>query len=362
MLQVRHQQQVQALGERQHGHGNLHGRADVQAGVVAGGQHLHGHQAHQARAVAGQRQRHALHVARAELAVVKERGNQRRAKNQQRRRARQAQQHHQAQAPVQHGRVGRLVAAGARSRELRGEYHAQRHAQQGGGKFHQPVGIPHPGDAAFGQVRGNLRVNQQRKLRHARAQPGGGNHAKVQQHGRDGGHGKALPRIQNARRQGHQRHAADVGKHPARHARGGLKTGRIQTAGQQQHQQRRGQHARQAGGRQRPGQRGGHGVNQMPRGLDAIALLAGGQHGHESLAERAFAKQPPQQIGNAKGHVEGVGQAADAKGRGHEPVAQQPRDARGQREQGNGGGGFEQAHAGRAGRKAGAYFAPRSIA
>jgi hypothetical protein len=37
--------------------------------------------------------------------------------------------------------------------------------------------------------------------------------------------------------------------------------------------------------------------------------LGSGQHRHEGLAESAFGKQAPEQVGNAKGHIEGVGQA-----------------------------------------------------
>jgi hypothetical protein len=53
---------------------------------------------------------------------------------------------------------------------LRHQHHAQRHAQHGGGKFHQPVGIGEPAHAAVAQVRGDLGVDQQRDLRHADAQ------------------------------------------------------------------------------------------------------------------------------------------------------------------------------------------------
>ena len=69
-----------------------------------------------------------------------------------------------------------------------------------------------------------------------------------------------------------------------------------------------------------------------------------GQHGHERLAECAFGEQAAQQIGNAEGDVEGVGERTGAKSRRHEEFSHQPRDAGSEGEQGDKGGGFEQGH------------------
>jgi ribosomal protein S20 len=78
-------------------------------------------------------------------------------------------------------------------------------------------------------------------LQQRRTPPGGGDHAQVQQHRRHRRHGKALPGVQDAGRQRHQRHEADVGEHPARHQH----RGRSPSApSHQPDQHRRGHHAR----------------------------------------------------------------------------------------------------------------------
>ena len=98
--------------------------------------------------------------------------HQRLGKRQQRHRTRHGQQHHQAQPPVQHRRIRLRIARGLGTRQLRHQHHPQRHAQHGGRKLHQAVRIAQPAHAARRQVRGNLRVDQQRDLRHAHAQNG----------------------------------------------------------------------------------------------------------------------------------------------------------------------------------------------
>ena len=179
-----------------------------------------------------------------------------------------------------------------------------------------------------------------------RAPPGGHDHAQIQQHGGGGRHGKALPGIEHPGRQCHHGHEADVGEHPARHEHGGVVALGVlpQAAGQQPHEHRRTQHAQHAGQHQGPGQGRCHAANEHARGFFALLGLGGGEHGHEGLAEGAFGKQTPKQIGNAKGDVEGVGQRVGAKDRGHEQVAHQPRHTGSQRQQGDGGSGFEQCH------------------
>ena len=73
-------------------------------------------------------------------------------------------------------------------------------------------------------------------------------------------------------------------------------------------------------------------VNRLPGGLIALFGPGGRQNRHKGLTERAFGKQPPEQIGNAKGHIEGVGQGAGAKHRRHQQLAHQTRDPGGQGE------------------------------
>ncbi len=415
MLEKRHQGQVQQLRDHQHHHRDLHRRADVLAGVKARRQHLDRHQPDQAGAVTHERRGGLIHIPVGEGAVVVERGDQRLGKGQQRHRTRHGQQHHDAQAPVQHGGILFGVVGGFGRRQLRHQHHADRHPQHGGRELHQAVRVSQPADAARRQVRGNLRVDQQRDLRHAhaqqgghheagdvagagigpghadrrqaqaypgqhadlqqgrdlhrqlqqttqhhagahgvnrlnalrlepgRAQPGGAYHGQVQQNRCGGRHGEAFPGVQDAGRQGHQRHEADIGKHPARHENGGFKAPRIlfQAAGHHPDQHRRRRHTDHAGQQQRPGQQGRDAVYQQFGISFTISGMAGRQHRHKGLAERALGKQSPEQVGDAESDVERVGHGAGAEGGSHQQLAHQAGDPRHQGQQGNGGGGFE---------------------
>ena len=173
MLERGHQHDVQQLRDHQHHDGDAHRRAHVLAGVEARRQHLDRHQADQASAVADQRQGDLRHVAVLESAVVEQGGDQRLGEHQQRDRSRHGQQHDQAQAPVEHGGIALGVVAGPGAGQLRHQHHAQRDAQHGRRKLHQPVGIAEPGHAARREPGSDLRVDQERDLRHADAQQAG---------------------------------------------------------------------------------------------------------------------------------------------------------------------------------------------
>jgi hypothetical protein len=175
-----------------------------------------------------------------------------------------------------------------------------------------------------------------------RSPPGGRDDRDIQQHRRDRRHRKALPGVQDAGGQGHQRHEGDVREHPARHRRGQVELGQAGANGPYQYG--RADHAEHTGDQQRPGQHTGHRVDQSARGFVAVALARGGQDRHEGLRERALGKQPAQQVGDAEGDVEGVGGGAGAEGRGDQLLAHQTGDARDQREQGDGGSGLQQVH------------------
>ena len=175
-------------------------------------------------------------------------------------------------------------------------------------------------------------------------QPGGGDHAQVQQHRRGGRHHEMLPRIQDARRQRHQRHAADVREHqPGHHHRGLLAVGR-QARGHRPDQHRRADHAQGTHRHQRPQQHGGHRIDQRLRLLVTLGGPRSGQDRHEGLRERALGEEPPQQVRDAEGDLEGIGGRAGAEGGGNELLAHQPGDARGQRERRHDGGRTKQTH------------------
>mgnify|MGYP003904055505 CR=1 FL=1 len=62
-----------------------------------------------------------------------------------------------------------------------------------------------------------------------------------------------------------------------------------------------------------PGQQRGYLIDQDFGGGIAIFGFAGGQHRHKGLGKRPFGKQAPKQIGDAKGHIEGIGHGAGAR-------------------------------------------------
>ena len=173
MLQIRHKHHVHQLRDDQHHDGDAYGRFDVLAGVKAGSQHLDGDQADQPRAITHQGGGGLVHVPVRECPIVVQRGHQRLGKGQQGDGARHSQQHHNAQTPVQHVGVFFSIVGSLGGGQLRHQDHANRHTQHGGGELHQAVGIGQPAHAAGCEVRGNLRVDEQRDLRHADTQQRG---------------------------------------------------------------------------------------------------------------------------------------------------------------------------------------------
>ena len=180
------------------------------------------------------------------------------------------------------------------------------------------------------------------ELRHQ--QPGRGDHRHVEQHRRGRRHRETPPGVQRAGRQGHQRHEADVGEHPARHAHCGGAALVRQAGREQPHQRRRTENADDAGQHQRPQQHRGHCVDEAVRRLVAVARPRGRQQRHEGLRERALGEEAAQQVGNAEGDPEGVGQRIGAEEPRHQLLAHQAGDARSEREQGNSRGGPEETH------------------
>ena len=173
MLEIRYKNKVKQLCDDQHHDGNAHRSFNVLAGIKAWRQHLDGHQADQPRAIAHQRSGGLRHVPVGKRAVVVERSHQRLGKCQKRHGTGQAQQQHNAQAPIEHVGILFRIVGGFRCSQLGHQHHANCHAQHGGGELHQAVGICQPAHAAGCEVRGNLRVDQQRNLCHADAQQRG---------------------------------------------------------------------------------------------------------------------------------------------------------------------------------------------
>src|SRR5690606_31916956 len=82
------------------------------------------------------------------------------------------------------------------------------------------------------------------------------------------------------------------------------------------------------------------------------------QDGNEGLRESAFGEQAAQQVGDAEGHPEGIGQRTRAVRGRDDDVPHQTGDAGKQSEAADGGGGPEQTHA----RPGSPYFGPMRMA
>ena len=173
MLKIRHKNHIKKLREDQHHYRNAYRRPDVLAGIKARSQYFDGDQADQSHAIAHQRSGGLRHVPVRKCAIVIKRCHQRLGKRQKRNSTRQAQQHHNTQAPVQHIGVFFSIVGSFSSCQLGHQYHANRHAQHGGGKLHQAIGIGQPAHTARDQMRRNLRVDKERNLRHTDAQQRG---------------------------------------------------------------------------------------------------------------------------------------------------------------------------------------------
>ena len=177
---------------------------------------------------------------------------------------------------------------------------------------------------------------------HRRKSPAVADHRQIEQHRRGRRHRETAPGVEHARRERDQRHEADVGEHDAGHDDRAVEL--RQTRGHQPDDDRRGDDAQRAGCEQHPEQHRRHRVDQPMRHLVAFARPRFGEDRHEGLRERAFAEQPAQHVGNAKGRLKGIGPGAGAEHRRDQQFARQPGDARREREQGDRGSGPQQVH------------------
>jgi len=61
--------------------------------------------------------------------------------------------------------------------------------------------------------------------------------------------------------------------------------------------------------------------------LGTLLFQRAGEHRHEGRVERAFGKQPAEQVGEAKGGVEGIGHRTGAEYRRQQRVAHEAKDS-----------------------------------
>ena len=77
-------------------------------------------------------------------------------------------------------------------------------------------------------------------------------------------------------------------------------------------------------------QRSEHVLGETPRGILALALQRAGVERDEGGVEGALGEQPAEQIGEAEGGIEGVGDRPGAERAGHHHLADEAEQARGQ--------------------------------
>ena len=146
----------------------------------------------------------------------------------------------------------------------------------------------------------------------------------------EGRHGKAPKRVQNAGIERHQRHAEQKRQRDAGKQDGEVEFGRVvgKARGEQQHEPRHDELAEEREDDEGKRQSGkgllGEGAGPL---LSALAVKALGEQRNEGGVEGAFGEQAAEQIGDAEGDEEGVGDRPGAQHRGDQHVADETEHA-----------------------------------
>ena len=158
--------------------------------------------------------------------------------------------------------------------------------------------------------------------------------AQVQQHRREGGHREPAPGVEDAGGERHQRHEQDVREHPAGHHHRGIEGLGLarQAGGHQPDQRRRGDHAEQRDREQNPEERGRDLVDHLPGASARRTAHGHGPASDEGLREGPFREHAPQQVRQAEGDEERVGEDRCAEDGGGEVLADQSGDPGEQRQ------------------------------
>ena len=188
--------------------------------------------------------------------------------------------------------------------------------------------LQHPAD----DHRIRQRENRHRQVR--RDEHGRRDERHVQQHRRERGQRKLLVGVEHAGGERRQRDEDDVREHDPRHVhREDIGLSVVPEPGRhREHDPRRARHARQRQHGEAPGENGGHRVDERLGRVVAFRVLELGEDRHEGLRERAFRRQPPQQVRDPEGDVKCVGELAGAEGSGNQRFADQAGHAGQQRE------------------------------
>ena len=152
----------------------------------------------------------------------------------------------------------------------------------------------------------------------------------VEQARGEGRHGKAPERVEHARIERDQRHAEQKGERDTGQQDGEVEFSRVvgKARREQQHQPRHDEFAKEGEGdegKREPG-KGLLGKGARPL-LAALAMKALGEERDEGSVERALREQAAEQVGDAEGDEEGVGDRPRAKHRGDQNVADEAEDA-----------------------------------
>ncbi len=160
----RHQQEVEQLRDQQHADRDLHRGLHVLLGEEAGGEDLDRDQAEEADRIGADRSGGHGQVVVGEGAVVEHQCRQGLGQQCEPDHGRRGEQQAQAQPPIEQRAVLRGVAFCMRLGQARQQHRAHGDAQDRGGKLHETIAEGDPGNASWGQVGGDLGVDDQAEL------------------------------------------------------------------------------------------------------------------------------------------------------------------------------------------------------
>jgi hypothetical protein len=151
----------------------------------------------------------------------------------------------------------------------------------------------------------------------------------VEQHRRDRRYGEAVPGVEHAGGEGHQRDEYDVREGDPQHRHRKVELGRVgrETGRRDVDHDGGDRDADQGRGHEGEKQQGCGAVDERPGVLGAHAVLVLGQDGDERLGEGPFREQAAQQVGQAKSDEKGVGRQSGAESARDDEVAREAEHA-----------------------------------
>ena len=371
-------------------HAQTHGHAGPADRVEGLGGDPRGREGDEANGVAAQRLRGGERVGGGEAPALEEHARDGRAEHEEADRGREADVDREPQREVQRARQRARVARGRLPRHRGQRRRGQRDAEDAERELHHPVGVIEEGDRAGRQERGEQRVDEDHHLhrrqpedgrrqqacharergvprlpRRADQQPGArqvrdlheqlahpahehaerqrqdrrvdvtrqqqhtGDHADVRHGGPQRRGEEAVLGVQRAHRQRRQAHQHEVREHhPGELDRERLLRGiRREARGDRAEQPRRERDADERRHRQHDEGRAEGGPHEAPQLVARADGRVLGEHGDDGRRERALGQQPSQDVRDAVGDEERVGDGAGAEGEGDDRVAHEAEHA-----------------------------------